>query len=886
MKPVQPPLIYRFGPLAAEGSLGVSESLGLRGAYLAEAAALGLPVPAGFTLTVEVCRQLAKGQVPDDVLAAIADGLSHISKVTGAHFGDAANPLLLSVRPSPRHALPGMMEAILNLGLNDQTVEGLARLSNDPHFAFECYRRFIQNFAHVAMGDDPAAFDDIVHLYLDERAYVSGSELKGTDARELITRFKSQVESHGEALPHDVMQQLTQSIVALARAWTAPRAKTHRKIHNIADEDAGLAIIVQAMVFGNRGEESGAGIASARLASTGEAKLNGVWLRQAQGPDRLGRVQALENLDSMAATHAAFAQDLTDALARAEQHFRDFMEIEFTIERGALSVLDVRPQPRTTAAGLAMAVGLADQGVISREEAILRIEPVSLGQMLHSTVDASTKRDVIASGLPASPGAAMGQICFTTEEAEALAKSGEAVILVRPETLPEDIRALHLVEGILTTRGGMTSHAAVIARGMGKPCVAGAGTLRIDTIEETLTGPGFVLKRGDIITIDGTAGQVLRGNVPVMKPSLSGDFAKLLSWSDSMRRMKVRANAETPQDARTARDFGAEGIGLCRTEHMFFDGDRIIAMREMILADRERDRRAALAKLLPMLRDDFVTLFVTMAGLPVTLRLLDPPLHEFLPEGGNELEAVAQSLGVTAAVLRRRVVELKEQNPMLGHRGVRLLLTYPEITEMQARAIFEACAIVANTTGKAPIAEIMVPLVVSRAELDLVKARIASVAAEVEAESGVTLHYFVGTMIELPRAALRADDIALSADFFSFGTNDLTQTTFGISRDDSARFIGEYTSRGILRQDPFITLDIEGVGELIELAVQRGRQAKADIQLGICGEHGGDPDSIAYCEQLQLDYVSCSPFRVPIARLAAAQATLRKKPKIESKSRG
>jgi pyruvate, orthophosphate dikinase len=879
MKPVPPPLVYRFGGPASEGSMLLADSLGQRGAYLAETSKIGLAIPPGFTLTVEACRQIAKGEMPAELTSALEQAIITMGEQLGRKLGDVTNPLLLSVRPSPRHALPGMMEAVLNLGLNDQTVEGLARSANDPRFAYECYRRFIQNYAHVVLGDDPAAFDDIVQLFLDERSYVSNVEIKGSDARDLIKHFKAQVESHGEVLPIDPLEQLRQAIMAMARAWHAPRATTQRKIHNIRDEDAGLAIVVQSMVFGNRSEESGIGTASSRQSATGDIGLNGSWLRFAQGPDRLGKLRAPQAIESFAVSNPAATAELRNALADCEAHFREYLELDFTFEQGKLWLLDAKPQPRTSSAALTMVVELAEHGRISREEAILRIEPVSLGQMLHSTIDQGTKRDIIATGLPASPGAASGQITFDTEEAMRLALAGEKVILVRPETLPEDIRALHLVEGILTTRGGMTSHAAVIARGMGKPCVAGAGTLRIDAIEEVLTGPGMQLKRGDLITIDGSTGQVIRGEVPVVKPSLSGDFAKLLSWADAVRRMKVRANAETPQDARAARDFGAEGIGLCRTEHMFFEGDRIIAMREMILADKERDRRAALAKLLPMLRDDFVTLFETMAGLPVTLRLLDPPLHEFLPEGGNELEAVAQSLGVTAPALRKRVVDLQEQNPMLGHRGVRLLLTYPEITEMQARAIFEAAAKVAKT-GRPPAVEIMVPLVVSRAELDLVKARIASVAAEVEAETGSKLVYAVGTMIELPRAVLRAADIAKSADFFSLGTNDLTQTTFGISRDDSARFIGEYTSRGILEQDPFVSIDIEGVGELLEMAVSRGRAGRPDITLGICGEHGGDPDSIAYCESMGLDYVSCSPYRVPIARLSAAQATLRLKPKI------
>ncbi len=875
-----PAMLYHFGPAHKACGLAESQAVGLRAAFLAEFANLNTNVPPGFVLTVDTCSQLSKGKLPVEVATAIGAALAKLADDTGQRLGDASNPLILSVRPSPRHAISGTMEAILNIGLNDQTVEGFARHASDPSLAFDCYRRLVQNYAHVVLGDDATVFDDLIGLYLGERGYASIEELKGSDARDLMQRFQAQVESHGEAFPQDVMQQLTSAIIALARTWSAPRAKTNRKIMAIAEEDAGLAIIVQVMRFGNRAENSGAGIATLHTNASGDTKLAGNWWSQAQGPDRLTTIRPPVLLDQFALDLPEAANDLMTALEASKAHFRDFMEVEFTVEQGKLSLLDVKPQPRSPALALAMAVALVEQELIDEGEALLRIDPLSLGPVLHTTIDPTAKKDVMATGLPASPGAATGAIIFDTEDARRRAAAGERIILVRSETLPEDIRALSVVEGILTTRGGTTSHAAVIARGMGKPCVAGAGSLRIDTIEETLTAPGFTLKKGDLITIDGSSGQVLLGEVAILKPSLSGDLALVLSWADRIRRMKVRANAETPQEARIARDFGAEGIGLCRTEHMFFDGDRIVAMREMILADRERDRRAALAKILPMLKKDFITLFEIMAHHPVTLRLLDPPLHEFLPEGGQELEAVAQSLGVPAATLRKRVVELQEQNPMLGHRGVRLLLTYPEITDMQARAIFEAAAEVFKASGKMPVAEIMVPLVASRAELELVKTRIVAVATDVEAETGVKLVYHVGTMIELPRAALKAADIAQAADFFSFGTNDLTQTTFGISRDDSGRFIGEYTSRGILAHDPFVTIDREGVGELIKFAIARGREMKPELALGICGEHGGDPDSIAFWEELGLDYVSCSPFRVPIARLAAAQATLHKGDKI------
>ena len=879
-------LIERFGKSVAEASTLGSPVLGQRGAALCEMAKLKLPVPPGFILTVAACKAIASGH--GETIAEIKHqfklSLEEMAEETGCTVGDAHNLLLLAVRPSMPATLPGTLEAVLNLGLNDETVEGLAKSSGDPGFAHECYRRFIQNYAHVVLGDDPAAFEDLLNLFIEERGYVSATEIKGSDGRELTSRFKSQLESHGgQAFPQDVHDQLWSTIQALVRAWNGPRAKTHRKLHG-AEHDAGLAIVVQAMVFGNQAEKSGVGLASSRHAQTGEPVLQGEFLPHAQGPDLVARLRQswpLENgsaslEQAMSQSHAVLKQ----SLAELERHYKDAVEVDFTIAQGELWFLDARPARRNTAAAIKIVADMVRHGLISEAQALLRIDPLSLDQLLHSTLDPNAKRELVAAGLPASPGAACGMIIFDSDEARILVGQGQHVILVRPETTPEDIKGVHVANGVLTTRGGMTSHAAVIARGMGKPCVAGASSLKIDVAEGTLKAPGITLRKGDVITIDGSSGQVLKGEVAVIKPSLSGDFAMFLEWADKARRMAVRANAETPHDAKIARDFGAEGIGLSRTEHMFFEGDRIIAMREMILADSERDRRLALAKILPMLRSDFEALFEIMAGLPVCIRLLDPPLHEFLPAVTEDMVAVAKSLRTEPAALRRRVAELREQNPMLGHRGVRLLLSYPEITEMQARAIFEAAGHIQAKTGKAPIAEIMVPLVASRAELDVVRSRIDAVAAEVKRETGREANYLVGTMIELPRAALRAQDIAASADFFSFGTNDLTQTTYGISRDDSARFIGEYTARGIFPYDPFISLDVDGVGELIGFAVDRGRIGRPNIHLGICGEHGGDPHSIAFCETVGLDYVSCSPFRVPIARLAAAQATLRKSQKI------
>ena len=880
--------VYRFGGGQAEGKAGMKALLGGKGANLAEMANLGLPVPPGFTITTEVCNGFTKNnrQYPDGLHAEAEAALTEVGRFVGATFGDSEKPLLVSVRSGARASMPGMMDTVLNLGLNDETVEGLAARSGDRRFAYDSYRRFIGMYSAVVLAVDHAEFEDILGGYKDEKGYTLDTEITADEWPALIARYKTVVKEHaGKPFPQDVHEQLWGAVGAVFDSWKSARAITYRRLNNIP-EDWGTAVNVQAMVFGNMGQTSATGVAFTRNPSTGEKALYGEFLVNAQGEDVVAGIRTPQNITERARKEAgsdapslealmpATFKELQTTFDKLENHYRDMQDLEFTIQEGKLWMLQTRTGKRTANAALKIAVDMANAGLITRDEAILRIDPASLDQLLHPTLDPDAKRDVIATGLPASPGAASGEIVFDSAEAERLKGMNRRVILVRVETSPEDIHGMHAAEGILTARGGMTSHAAVVARGMGKPCVSGAGSIRVDYREGTMSSAGLVLKKGDIVTIDGSTGQVIRGEVATIKPTLSGDFATLMGWADRARRMNVRANAETPLDARTARDFGAEGIGLCRTEHMFFETDRIVAVREMILANTEEGRRVALAKILPMQRNDFIELFEIMAGLPVTIRLLDPPLHEFLPQADHEIEEVADEMNADPEALRSRVAELHEFNPMLGHRGVRLAISYPEIAEMQARAIFEAATEVARRTGKAPIPEVMVPLVAAKAEFDMIKTVVVSVAEDVAAETGVVIDYLVGTMIELPRAALLAGDIAQSAEFFSFGTNDLTQTTFGISRDDAARFIGEYTAKGIFKTDPFISLDIEGVGELVTMAVNRGRAVRADIKLGICGEHGGDPASIAFCEAAELDYVSCSPFRVPIARLAAAQAKL------------
>jgi pyruvate,orthophosphate dikinase len=880
--------VYAFGGGKAEGRAAMRNLLGGKGAGLAEMAQLGLPVPPGFTITTEVCTYFYQhGKTyPKELKRQVDAALAEIGRVAGKKFGDRENPLLVSVRSGARASMPGMMDTVLNLGLNDVTVKALAAKSGDRRFAMDSYRRFITMYSDVVLGIDHHHFEEILDDHKDRNGYTLDTDLNADDLEELVAHYKKRVEEErGEPFPQDPNAQLWGAIGAVFGSWMNQRAITYRRLHNIP-ESWGTAVNVQAMVFGNMGESSATGVAFTRNPSTGEKKLYGEFLINAQGEDVVAGIRTPQEITEAARKEArSDKQSMEKALPEAfatlkriqstlERHYRDMQDLEFTVERGKLWMLQTRGGKRTAQAALRIAVELAREKLIDKTEAVKRIDPATLDQLLHPTIDPKAERNVIATGLPASPGAASGEIVFSSDEAEALKSQGRKVILVRVETSPEDIHGMHAAEGILTTRGGMTSHAAVVARGMGKPCVSGAGSLRVDYRTQTLTAGGTVLKKGDTLTIDGATGQVLAGAVPMLEPVLAGEFATVMKWADELRSLKVRANADTPADARTAIKFGAEGIGLCRTEHMFFDEDRIRAVREMILAEDEAARRAALAKLLPMQRGDFLALFKIMGGLPVTIRLLDPPLHEFLPHTEKEIAEVADAMGADAQRLADRARELHEFNPMLGFRGCRLAIAYPEIAEMQARAIFEAAAEAGRETGKTVAPEIMVPLIASKREFDLIKERIDAIAQKVAAETGAKLKYQVGTMIELPRAALKADEIAETAEFFSFGTNDLTQTAFGISRDDAASFLGIYTAKGILPGDPFVSLDRDGVGELIRIASERGRKARGKLKLGICGEHGGDPASVAFCHEVGLDYVSCSPFRVPIARLAAAQATL------------
>jgi pyruvate,orthophosphate dikinase len=884
--------VYRFGEGRAEGRADMRDLLGGKGANLAEMCNLGLPVPPGFTITTEVCDYFYKNgrKYPSDLAAAVDDALAEMGRTTGRKFGDDKHPLLVSVRSGARASMPGMMDTVLNLGLNDRSVEALAK-DADRRFAYDSYRRFIQMYSDVVLGVDGGLFEEEIETYKANRGQTLDTDLSGDDWAALTRTYKAIVErERGKPFPQDPSEQLWGAIGAVFSSWMNQRAITYRRLHNIP-ESWGTAVNVQAMVFGNTGETSATGVAFTRNPSTGEKALYGEFLVNAQGEDVVAGIRTPQDITEAARIAAgsdkpslekampkAFA-DFKSICAKLEKHYRDMQDLEFTIERGKLWMLQTRSGKRTARAALKIAVDLADEGLIDRNEAVMRVDPAALDQLLHPTIDPEARRDVIAVGLPASPGAASGEIVFDSEEAEALAAKTRKVILVRIETSPEDIAGMHAAQGILTTRGGMTSHAAVVARGMGKPCVSGAGSIRVDYATGIMSAGGRTFRAGEVITIDGSTGEVLAGAVSMRQPELSGDFSRLMAWADEARRLRVRANAETPTDARAARKFGAEGIGLCRTEHMFFNEDRIVAVREMILADGEEDRRAALAKILPMQRSDFVELFEIMRGLPVTIRLLDPPLHEFLPKSDAEIAEVAAANGVDPGKLRDRTNALHEFNPMLGLRGCRLSVTHPEIAEMQARAIFEAAIEVKAKTGVTVVPEIMVPLVSVKAELDLVKGLIEKAAEAVAREHGARPQYSIGTMIELPRAAIAAGKIAETAEFFSFGTNDLTQTTYGISRDDAATFIGAYTARGVFPTDPFITLDREGVGELVRMAAERGRAARKGIKLGICGEHGGDPASIAFCEDIGLDYVSCSPFRVPIARLAAAQAALKTKGK-------
>ena len=879
--------VYTFGDGAAEGASAMKELLGGKGANLAEMCNLGLPVPPGFTLTTEVCTAFYDNdrQYPDDLKAQVDAAVARIEEMTGAGFGDAANPLLLSVRSGARASMPGMMDTVLNLGLNDATAAGLAKLAGDRRFAYDSYRRFIQMYSDVVLGVDHHHFEEILEQHKDDRGVTLDTELDADDWESLVAAFKAKVQEElGTPFPDDPGAQLWGAVGAVFGSWMNQRAITYRRLHDIP-ADWGTAVNVQAMVFGNMGDSSATGVAFTRNPSTGAKEFYGEFLINAQGEDVVAGIrtpyhltkEARENGEaegrSMEEAMPEVFGELVEVYRKLEAHYRDMQDLEFTVQRGKLWMLQTRTGKRTAKAALKIAVDMAEEGLIQQAEAVGRIDPASLDQLLHPTLDPDAEREVLTRGLPASPGAASGAVVFSADEAEQRAGQGQAVVLVRIETSPEDIHGMHAAKAILTSRGGMTSHAAVVARGMGRPCVSGAGSLRIDYAKGEMSALGQTVKEGDIVTIDGGTGEVMLGAVPTVQPELSGDFATLMSWADGIRRLKVRANAETPTDAETARTFGAEGIGLCRTEHMFFEGDRILAVREMILADTEDGRRTALAKILPMQRRDFVDLFRIMAGLPVTIRLLDPPLHEFLPKSDADIDEVAAAAGVEPDALRRRAARLHEFNPMLGHRGCRLGISYPEIYEMQARAIFEAIAEIGRDGTKVE-AEVMVPLIASRRELDFLKARIDQVADAVKAETSIEFDYLVGTMIELPRAALRAGEIAETAEFFSFGTNDLTQTTYGLSRDDASGFLEDYRQQNIIEADPFVTLDRDGVGELVDIAKARGRATRPNLKLGICGEHGGDPASVIFCEAIGLDYVSCSPYRVPIARLAAAQAVL------------
>ncbi|MBV8334979.1 MAG: pyruvate, phosphate dikinase [Alphaproteobacteria bacterium] len=879
--------VYRFGDGSAEGSADMRNLLGGKGAGLAEMSNLGLPVPPGFTITTEACSYFYSHarSYPPELHEQVRRALGSVEDSFGARFGDPENPLLVSVRSGARVSMPGMMDTVLNLGLNEQVVEGLARKSGDERFAYDSYRRFIQMYGQVVLGIENH-FEELLENYKLDNSVLLDTDLTAADWRTLVAGFKDLVvQELGRPFPEDPQEQLWGAVGAVFGSWMNPRAVTYRRLHDIP-ADWGTAVNVQAMVFGNMGPDCATGVAFTRNPSTGDNEFYGEYLVNAQGEDVVagirtpqhltiaGKAASKSDLPAMEEVMPAVLRELYRVRQTLEHHYRDMQDIEFTVQRGKLWMLQTRSGKRTAQAALKIAVSQVEEGLISRDEAVGRIEPASLDQLLHPRLDPNAKTIVLARGLPASPGAASGKVVFSAEEAESLAARGEAVILVRNETSPDDIHGMHAAKGILTTRGGMTSHAAVVARGMGRPCVAGAGDLRVDYAARTMTARNQVVMAGEVITIDGSTGEVMAGAVPTIQPELSGDFATLMGWADKIRGMGVRANAETPVDVRMARQMGAEGIGLSRTEHMFFQADRIGAMRRVIMAEDETGRRSGLAELLPIQREDFAEIFRIMQGFPVTIRLLDPPLHEFLPKTEEEFHEMARLTGKDVEAIRHRAVVLHEVNPMLGHRGCRLGITYPEIYEMQAAAIFEAAVQVIKETGEAVAPEIMVPLIATKKEFDILKAIIDRVGNEVMGRERITIPYLVGTMIELPRAALRAGEIAEAAEFFSFGTNDLTQTVFGLSRDDAAAFVGAYQRLGIFEHDPFVTLDVDGVGEMIRIAAERGRRTRPALKLGICGEHGGDPASVRFCQVVGLNYVSCSPYRVPIARLAAAQAVL------------
>ncbi len=877
--------VYFFAAGEAEGNAGMKNILGGKGANLAEMTALGLPVPPGFTISTEICTHFNESgmKLPEWVKPKVMEALQRVEKKISKKFGDASNPLLVSIRSGARASMPGMMDTILNLGLNDQTVEGLAKASNNPRFAWDSYRRFIQMYSDVVMGMNSSLLEVTLEDLKEEKKYKLDTDLTIDDLKILVKKFKDLVhQMTGQTFPADPMDQLWGAVSAVFRSWNTPRAITYRELHQIPAA-WGTAVNVQSMVFGNMGEDSATGVAFTRDPSTGEKLFFGEYLVNAQGEDVVAGIRTPQPLTKKGAEKSGMKsleelmpkafQELETIYRQLEKHYRDMQDIEFTIERGTLWMLQTRNGKRTAKAALKIACDMIDEKLISTDEGLLRLDPQALDQLLHPTLDPKSAKTQLTKGLPASPGGVSGQIVFSSEEAVEWKEKGHKVILVRVETSPEDIAGMVASQGILTTRGGMTSHAAVVARGMGKCCVAGCGDIDVDYRSETMKVKGYVLKKGDIITLDGSTGEVFLGEVKTIEPQLDDDFRRIMKMADQVRKLGVRANADTPKDAQTARSFGAEGVGLCRTEHMFFGADRIDSVREMILADNKVERERALSKLLPMQRSDFYELFKIMDGFPVTIRLLDPPLHEFVPHGEKDMVELAKRISWDVDKLRNKVKALHEFNPMLGHRGCRLAITYPEIYQMQVRAIAEAAAMMVND-GKKLIPEIMIPLIATSQELEILRKLVVQEVSKVQTEKKVKFDYQVGTMIELPRASITADAIAEFADFFSFGTNDLTQTTLGLSRDDSGRFLGSYVSHGIFPKDPFVSIDKVGVGHLVKTGVDYGRRTKPDLKMGVCGEHGGDPDSIEFFHSVGLDYVSCSPFRVPIARLAAARAAL------------
>jgi pyruvate,orthophosphate dikinase len=867
--------VYSFGKQLCEGDAGQKNLLGGKGANLAEMSRLGLPVPPGFILSTEVCTCFYQNgnSYPADLESQVDAALVQLESEIGGAFGAGDRPLLLAVRSGARVSMPGMMDTILNIGLNDKTVLSLAAASNNPRFAWDCYRRLIQMYSDVVLDVDHHRFEDVLDTFKRRNKLKLDTDIDADGWQQIVADYQDIVrEATGAPFPQDPRDQLWGAIGAVFKSWMTPRAVTYRKINSIPEE-WGTAVNVQAVVFGNMGDDCGTGVAFTRDPSTGENAFYGEYLVNAQGEDVVAGIRTPQPMSTLQNVMPEVFAELNAIRLQLEKHYKDMQDIEFTIQNRKLYMLQTRGGKRTATAALRIAVEMVEEGLITKEQAVQRIAPHSLDQLLHPTIDPKAAKTVLTRGLPASPGAAVGEVVFDADDAETRAKAGHKIILCRTETSPEDIHGMHAAQGILTSRGGMTSHAAVVARGMGKPCVAGASDVVIDHKARTMTIGSVSFREGDVLTLDGATGEVMQGEIAMRQPALTGHFETLMAWADDIRRMTVRANAETPLDAETARKFGAEGIGLCRTEHMFFDPARIMHVRQMILAETAQERKDALAKIEPHQRQDFIDLFKIMAGLPVTIRLLDPPLHEFLPQAAEEIAALAATLKISAARVEQRIQRLHETNPMLGLRGSRLGIVYPEIYEMQVRAIFEAAAAVKRDTGKTVLPEIMVPLIATKAEMDFLAAMVERVAAV----CGLTRdEYLVGTMIELPRAALAAGSIAERAEFFSFGTNDLTQTTFGISRDDAGSFLPVYQQYGLLPADPFASIDIDGVGELVKIAAERGRKARSGLKLGICGEHGGDPDSIAFFEGVGLDYVSCSPYRVPIARLAAAQATLKK----------